>query len=101
MTLSPTSKPGAFVSSMVPAKSIPGTIGYPEDLTLEEAMIYGTAGYTAGLAIEQLEKSGMSIEGKEVLVRGATGGVNYFFSTKLFKFFFGVISTRTCNNIIP
>ena len=49
-------------------------IELPEDLTLEEAMIYGTAGYTAGLAIEQLEKSGMSIEGK-VLVRGATGGV--------------------------
>ncbi len=50
-------------------------IELPEDLTLEEAMIYGTAGYTAGLAIEQLEKSCMSIEGKEVLVRGATGGV--------------------------
>lgn len=50
-------------------------IELPEDLTLEEAMIYGTAGYTAGLAIEQLEKSGMFIEGKEVLVRGATGGV--------------------------
>lgn len=50
-------------------------IELPEDLTLEEAMIYGTAGYTAGLAIEQLEKSGMSIEGKKVLVRGATGGV--------------------------
>lgn len=50
-------------------------IELPKDLTLEEAMIYGTAGYTAGLAIEQLEKSGMSIEGKEVLVRGATGGV--------------------------
>ena len=50
-------------------------IELPEDLTLEEAMIYGTAGYTAGLAIEQLEKSGMPIEGKEVLVRGATGGV--------------------------
>ena len=50
-------------------------IELPEELTLEEAMIYGTAGYTAGLAIEQLEKSGMSIEGKEVLVRGATGGV--------------------------
>lgn len=50
-------------------------IELPEDLTLEEAMIYGTAGYTAGLAIEQLEKSSMSIEGKEVLVRGATGGV--------------------------
>ena len=32
-------------------------------------MIYGTAGYTAGLAIEQLEKSGMSIEGKSACTR--------------------------------
>ncbi|MBF0714640.1 alcohol dehydrogenase catalytic domain-containing protein, partial [Gemella sp. GH3] len=50
-------------------------INLPEGLTLEEAMIYGTAGYTAGLAIEKLEKAGMTIEGKEVLVRGASGGV--------------------------
>lgn len=50
-------------------------IELPEGLTLEEAMIYGTAGYTAGLAIEKLEKAGMRIEGNEVLVRGATGGV--------------------------
>ena len=28
----------------------------PDNMTLEEAMIYGTAGYTAGLAIEKLEK---------------------------------------------
>ncbi|AMG62245.1 acryloyl-CoA reductase [Staphylococcus lugdunensis] len=47
----------------------------PEHLTLEETMIYGTAGYTAGLAIERLENQGMTIEGKEVLVRGASGGV--------------------------
>lgn len=30
----------------------------PDNMTLEEAMIYGTAGYTAGLAIEKLEKAG-------------------------------------------
>ncbi|RIP37374.1 acryloyl-CoA reductase [Staphylococcus gallinarum] len=47
----------------------------PKDLTLEESMIYGTAGYTAGLAIEKLEHNGLSVENKEVLVRGATGGV--------------------------
>lgn len=38
-------------------------------------MIYGTAGYTAGLAIERLEKVGMNIEDGPVLVRGASGGV--------------------------
>ncbi|PTI62038.1 acryloyl-CoA reductase, partial [Staphylococcus succinus] len=47
----------------------------PKDLTLEEAMIYGTAGYTAGLAIEKLEHNGLSVENEAVLVRGATGGV--------------------------
>ncbi|OEL04555.1 quinone oxidoreductase [Staphylococcus succinus] len=47
----------------------------PKDLTLEEAMIYGTAGYTAGLAIEKLEHNGLSVEHEAVLVRGATGGV--------------------------
>ena len=35
----------------------------PDNMTLEEAMIYGTAGYTAGLAIEKLEKAGfMTLE---------------------------------------
>lgn len=39
-------------------------------------MIYGTAGYTAGLAIEKLEKANfMTLEGDKVLVRGASGGV--------------------------
>ncbi|MBE7355905.1 acryloyl-CoA reductase [Staphylococcus haemolyticus] len=48
----------------------------PDNMTLEEAMIYGTAGYTAGLAIEKLEKAGfMTLEGGKVLVRGASGGV--------------------------
>ena len=70
-TIEETNAPGFEVGDKV----IVTSYELPEDLTLEEAMIYGTAGYTAGLAIEQLEKSGMSIEGKEVLVRGATGGV--------------------------
>lgn len=47
----------------------------PKDLTLEEAMIYGTAGYTAALAIQKLEDNGLTVEGAPVLVRGASGGV--------------------------
>lgn len=47
----------------------------PKDLTLEEAMIYGTAGYTAALAIQKLEDNGLTVEGSPVLVRGASGGV--------------------------
>lgn len=47
----------------------------PKNLTLEEAMIYGTAGYTAGLAIQKLEDNGLTVEGSPVLVRGASGSV--------------------------
>jgi acrylyl-CoA reductase (NADPH) len=47
----------------------------PEGLSSREAMIYGTAGFTAGLAVHQLEAHGLNPEGGEVLVTGATGGV--------------------------
>jgi putative YhdH/YhfP family quinone oxidoreductase len=47
----------------------------PEGLTLFEAMALGTAGYTAGLAIELLELNGMHPANGRVLVNGATGGV--------------------------
>ena len=47
----------------------------PQGLSLEEAMILGTAGFTAALSIHKLERAGMSPEGGPVLVSGATGGV--------------------------
>lgn len=47
----------------------------PSGLTLFEAMALGTAGYTAGLAIELAEKNDMSPARGKVLVNGATGGV--------------------------
>lgn len=47
----------------------------PDGLTLREAMIYGTAGFTAALSLERLEENGMSPEKGKVLVTGATGGV--------------------------
>lgn len=47
----------------------------PPGLTLFEAMALGTAGYTAGLAVELLELNGMAPEAGKVLVNGATGGV--------------------------
>lgn len=47
----------------------------PSGLSLKESMIYGTAGFTAGLSLYKLELcSEEKIEG-EVLVTGATGGV--------------------------
>ena len=47
----------------------------PQGLSLEEAMILGTAGFTAALSIHKLEGAGMSPEGGPILVSGATGGV--------------------------
>lgn len=56
----------------VPANWI---VPLPEGLTLKEAMVYGTAGFTAALSIQRLEEQGMSPEQGKVLVTGATGGV--------------------------
>ncbi|SFM13731.1 acrylyl-CoA reductase family protein [Salibacterium qingdaonense] len=47
----------------------------PEQMTLEEAMIYGTAGFTAGLSVMRLQEEGVKPEDGTVLVTGATGGV--------------------------
>jgi putative YhdH/YhfP family quinone oxidoreductase len=47
----------------------------PDGLTLKEAMIYGTAGFTAALSIMRLEDNGVSPEKGKILVTGATGGV--------------------------
>lgn len=48
----------------------------PKGLTLKEAMIYGTAGYTAAQAILALVEHGMSADNQpRLLVTGASGGV--------------------------
>lgn len=47
----------------------------PPDMTLREAMIIGTAGFTAALCVEKLITNGVMPESGSVLVTGATGGV--------------------------
>ena len=47
----------------------------PKLLTLKEAMIYGTAGFTAALSIFKLEESGVTPEKGTSIVTGSTGGV--------------------------
>jgi putative YhdH/YhfP family quinone oxidoreductase len=47
----------------------------PAGLTAKEAMAIGTAGLTAALSIEQLERNGLRPENGPVIVTGATGGV--------------------------
>jgi acrylyl-CoA reductase (NADPH) len=50
----------------------------PKGLSLKEAMIIGTAGFTAALSIYRLEKNGLTPNQGKVLVTGATGGVGSF-----------------------
>jgi len=47
----------------------------PPELSLRDAMIYGTAGFTAGLAVQRLEQNGLRPGAGAVAVTGATGGV--------------------------
>ena len=47
----------------------------PKAMTLWDAMAFGTAGYTAGLAILKMELNGLKPANGPVVVDGATGGV--------------------------
>lgn len=50
----------------------------PQNLSLKESMIYGTAGFTAALSVYKLIQSGVKPEDGDILVTGATGGVGSF-----------------------
>lgn len=50
-------------------------IRIPQGLSEHEAMQIGTAGFTAALALERLERAGTNPASGPVLVTGATGGV--------------------------
>jgi acrylyl-CoA reductase (NADPH) len=59
----------------IPAKWI---VPLPKGLSLKEAMIIGTAGFTAALSVQRLEENNVYPEKGKVLVTGATGGVGSF-----------------------
>ena len=50
----------------------------PEGMSLRQSMMFGTAGFTAALCIDQLEKAGARPSDGPVAVTGATGGVGVF-----------------------
>lgn len=65
--------PGGFGQYIrVPADWV---VSLPENFSLRESMVYGTAGFTAALSIFRLESMGINPESGPVLVTGATGGV--------------------------
>lgn len=61
---------GEYIS--VPADWV---VKLPEGLTLETAMFFGTAGFTAMYGVKRLQRELIDPDGGRVLVTGATGGV--------------------------
>ncbi len=64
----------------------------PKGMTLWEAMAFGTAGYTAGLAIVMMEHNGLHPAGGPVIVNGATGGVGSIAIAALAKLGYEVVA---------
>jgi len=73
----------------VPAQWI---IKLPENLSLRESMIYGTAGFTAALSVYKLVNSGVKPSDGDILVTGATGGVGSTAISFLSKLGYNVIA---------
>lgn len=73
----------------VPANWI---VKLPAGLTLKEAMINGTAGFTAGMCINALLNHGLNPEKGKVLVTGSTGGVGTLAIAMLAKLGFEVVA---------
>lgn len=57
--------------------AVPGDwiVPLPENLTLKESMILGTAGFTAAYGVKKIKDQGINPDSGKILVTGATGGV--------------------------
>ena len=64
----------------------------PLGLTRKEAMMFGTAGFTAGLSVKRLLDHGVTPESGPILVTGATGGVGSLAVVILKKLGFTVVA---------
>lgn len=74
----------------VPAEWV---VKLPNNLSLKESMIYGTAGFTAALSIYKLINSNIKPEDGDILVTGATGGVGSIAVSILAKLGYNVIAS--------
>ena len=68
-------------------------IPLPAGMSLKQAMMYGTAGFTAALGLWLLERNGQQAEQGPVVVTGATGGVGSLATAILAKAGYEVIAT--------
>ncbi|HVL37465.1 MAG TPA: acryloyl-CoA reductase [Burkholderiales bacterium] len=64
----------------------------PPGLSLWEAMAFGTAGYTAAIAVHRMEHNGLTPSKGPVIVDGATGGVGSIAIAMLAKLGYHVVA---------
>ena len=64
----------------------------PQGMSLWDAMAYGTAGFTAGIAIVRMEQNGLKPANGPVVVSGATGGVGCIAVASLSKLGYQVVA---------
>lgn len=67
-------------------------IQIPDGISDKEVMIFGTAGLTAALSVNELLNNGLTKESGEILVTGATGGVGSIAVSILHKLGFTVVA---------
>lgn len=79
----------------VPAKWV---VKLPQNLSLRESMIYGTAGFTAALSVYKIINSGIKPSDGAILVTGATGGVGSIAISILNKIGYDVIAATGKTN---
>ena len=74
---------------------VPGNwlVSLPKGLSMKQAMILGTAGFTAALSIQRLEENGLKPEKGPIMVKGATGGVGSLAVTMLAKRKYDVVAS--------
>src|SRR3954468_24638495 len=64
----------------------------PQGMSLWDAMAFGTAGFTAGIAIVRMEHNGLKPANGPVIVNGATGGVGSIAIASLAKLGYHVVA---------
>ncbi len=84
--------PGGFAEYITVPES--WVVPMPADFSSKEAMIYGTAGFTAALSVYRLLHNGQKPEMGPVVVTGALGGVGSIASQILNKLGFEVIAAN-------
>ncbi len=73
---------------------VPGDwlVKLPQGMTLWDAMAFGTAGFTAGIAIVRMEHNGLKPANGPVIVNGSTGGVGSIAVSSLAKLGYHVVA---------